>query len=49
MVVDWNYSTIQIEPSSKTDSGYTMFYYDQDVNYCKFTNGDFYGEAQKTR
>ncbi|WP_052158656.1 Ig-like domain-containing protein [Halobacillus sp. BBL2006] len=48
MVVEWNHSNIQIEPSSKTYSGYTMFYYDQDVNDCKFINGKFYGEAKQT-
>ncbi|MYL69893.1 hypothetical protein GLW00_03470 [Halobacillus litoralis] len=48
MVVDWSESKIYIEPSTKTASGYTMFYYDGDVEQCMFENGHFFGEAKST-
>ncbi|WP_406944845.1 Ig-like domain-containing protein [Halobacillus sp. SY10] len=48
MIVDWSDSMIYVEPSTKTASGYTMFYYDGDVEHCTFENGHFFGEAKST-
>lgn len=47
MVIDFSDSVINIEPSSLTATGYTMFYMDQ-VDNCKLINTHVFGEADST-